>query len=112
MQKPLRRRRGALLGNHMYHLCILEKPNWPVPTYTRHVISHAAHTHHLSVCTYALEIHCPCARYIKKVSGPVVVAENMGGSAMYELLRVGQEKLVGEIIRLEGDTATIQVSYV
>lgn len=38
-----------------------------------------------------------------------MVAENMGGAAMYELLRVGQEKLVGEIIRLEGDTATIQV---
>lgn len=28
---------------------------------------------------------------------------------MYELVRVGAEKLIGEIIRLEGDTATIQV---
>jgi flagellar biosynthesis/type III secretory pathway ATPase len=43
------------------------------------------------------------------VSGPVVVAENMSGAAMYELVRVGHEELVGEIIRLEGDTATIQV---
>merc|ERR1711988_1160002 len=43
------------------------------------------------------------------VSGPVVVAENMGGAAMYELVRVGHQKLVGEIIRLELDTATIQV---
>eukprot|EP01121_Diplochlamys_sp_Union-15-3_P017266 TRINITY_DN6043_c0_g1_i2.p1 TRINITY_DN6043_c0_g1~~TRINITY_DN6043_c0_g1_i2.p1 ORF type:complete len:617 (-),score=135.74 TRINITY_DN6043_c0_g1_i2:58-1719(-) len=33
----------------------------------------------------------------------------MSGSAMYELVRVGHGELVGEIIRLEGDTATIQV---
>eukprot|EP01025_Chloroclados_australasicus_P028235 TRINITY_DN27_c0_g1_i4.p1 TRINITY_DN27_c0_g1~~TRINITY_DN27_c0_g1_i4.p1 ORF type:complete len:646 (+),score=96.77 TRINITY_DN27_c0_g1_i4:171-1940(+) len=33
----------------------------------------------------------------------------MGGSAMYELVRVGLGELIGEIIRLEGDTATIQV---
>jgi V-type H+-transporting ATPase subunit A len=46
---------------------------------------------------------------ILSVSGPVVVAEQMSGSAMYELVRVGPHELVGEIIRLEGDTATIQV---
>lgn len=39
----------------------------------------------------------------------VVVAEKMAGSAMYELVRVGHDALVGEIIRLEGDMATIQV---
>ena len=39
----------------------------------------------------------------------VVVAEKMGGAAMYELVRVGKSGLMGEIIRLEGDTATIQV---
>ncbi|KAK8384929.1 hypothetical protein O3P69_014476 [Scylla paramamosain] len=43
------------------------------------------------------------------VSGPVVTAKNMSGSAMYELVRVGHQELVGEIIRLEGDMATIQV---
>lgn len=48
-------------------------------------------------------------RYIRKVSGPVVVADHMSGSAMYELVRVGNDSLIGEIIRLEGDTATIQV---
>lgn len=48
-------------------------------------------------------------RYVRKVSGPVVIADNMGGSAMYELIRVGNDKLIGEIIRLEGDSATIQV---
>ncbi|RNE99789.1 vacuolar H+-ATPase [Trypanosoma rangeli] len=46
---------------------------------------------------------------VKAVSGPVVIAENMSGSAMYELVQVGSFRLVGEIIRLEGDTATIQV---
>eukprot|EP00727_Mastigamoeba_balamuthi_P007957 m51a1_g3782 putative v-type proton atpase catalytic subunit a (1750) ;mRNA; f:161644-169664 len=46
---------------------------------------------------------------IFSVSGPVVVAEKMGGAAMYELVRVGNEGLMGEIIRLEADTATIQV---
>uniref|UniRef100_A0A8C5VNT6 V-type proton ATPase catalytic subunit A n=1 Tax=Microcebus murinus TaxID=30608 RepID=A0A8C5VNT6_MICMU len=47
--------------------------------------------------------------YVHGVSGPVVTACDMAGAAMYELLRVGHSKLVGEIIRLEGDMATIQV---
>jgi V-type H+-transporting ATPase subunit A len=33
----------------------------------------------------------------------------MGGAAMYELVRVGADRLIGEIIRLEGDAATVQV---
>jgi len=44
-----------------------------------------------------------------KVSGPLVVAENMSGTKMYEVVRVGRDRLVGEIIKLEGDTASIQV---
>jgi V-type H+-transporting ATPase subunit A len=47
--------------------------------------------------------------YIYTVSGPVVTAQNMSGAAIMELVRVGHSELVGEIIRLEGDTATIQV---
>ena len=47
--------------------------------------------------------------FVHAVSGPVVTAEKMSGAAMYELVRVGYEELVGEIIRLEGDLATIQV---
>ncbi|CAH0366714.1 unnamed protein product [Pelagomonas calceolata] len=47
--------------------------------------------------------------YIHRVSGPLVIAENMSGAAMYELVRVGYLKLVGEIIKLEGDTASLQV---
>ncbi|CAO3697267.1 unnamed protein product [Rhizopus microsporus] len=46
---------------------------------------------------------------IFSVSGPVVVAENMHGSAMSELVRVGHTELVGEVIRIDGDKATIQV---
>ena len=38
----------------------------------------------------------------------MVVAERMSGSKMYELVKVGWDKLVGEIIKLEGDTASIQ----
>lgn len=38
---------------------------------------------------------------IYSISGPVVVAERMGGAAMYELVRVGNEGLMGEIIRLD-----------
>lgn len=47
--------------------------------------------------------------FIFRVSGPLVIAEKMSGAAMYELVRVGYPKLVGEIIKLEGDTASIQV---
>eukprot|EP00966_Prymnesium_polylepis_P229709 5315008-Prymnesium_polylepis.1 len=46
---------------------------------------------------------------VYSVSGPVVIASKMSGSAMYELVRVGHSSLVGEIIRLELDMATIQV---
>ncbi len=38
-----------------------------------------------------------------------MTASSMAGAAMYELVRVGHSELVGEIIRLEGDMATIQV---
>lgn len=43
------------------------------------------------------------------MSGPVVVAENMIGCAMYELVKVGHASLVGEVIRINADKATIQV---
>lgn len=39
----------------------------------------------------------------------MVVAENMIGCAMYELVKVGHDNLVGEVIRINGDKATIQV---
>lgn len=46
---------------------------------------------------------------IYSVSGPVVIAENMIGCAMYELVKVGHHNLVGEVIRIDADKATIQV---
>lgn len=46
---------------------------------------------------------------IVRVAGPLVVAEGMAGSRMYDVVRVSTRKLVGEIIELRGDTASIQV---
>jgi ATP synthase alpha/beta family, beta-barrel domain len=46
---------------------------------------------------------------IFSISGPVIVAENMIGVAMYELCKVGHDELVGEVIRIDHDKATIQV---
>ena len=46
---------------------------------------------------------------IIRVTGPLVVADEMRGSKMYEVVKVGEMGLIGEIIRLEGDTAVIQV---
>ncbi len=47
--------------------------------------------------------------YIVKVSGPLVVAENCLGAKMYDVVKVGDLGLVGEIIELKEDTAYIQV---
>lgn len=46
---------------------------------------------------------------IIKVAGPVIVAKGMRGSLMYEVVRVGKENLIGEIIEIKRDEATIQV---
>lgn len=43
------------------------------------------------------------------MAGPVVVAENMTGARMYDVVRVGQENLIGEIVELHADRASIQV---
>ena len=46
---------------------------------------------------------------ITKVSGPVVEAQGMSGSRMYDVTFVGKLKLIGEVIRLAGENAIIQV---
>jgi V/A-type H+-transporting ATPase subunit A len=46
---------------------------------------------------------------IVKVAGPVVVAEGTTGSRMYDVVRVGSLNLIGEIVELRGDLASIQV---
>ncbi|WP_407568943.1 V-type ATP synthase subunit A [Deinococcus altitudinis] len=49
------------------------------------------------------------AGIVERIAGPAVIARNMYGAKMYDLVRVGQERLVGEIIRLDGNTAFVQV---
>jgi len=46
---------------------------------------------------------------IIKVAGPVVAAKGLRGARMYEVARVGEEGLIGEIIRLQEDIGVIQV---
>ena len=46
---------------------------------------------------------------IVKVSGPLIVASGMGQCEMYDVVRVSSQQLIGEIIELRGDMASIQV---
>ena len=46
---------------------------------------------------------------IVKIAGPLVVAEGLSGAKMYEVVYVGEERLMGEIVELKGDMAFIQV---
>ena len=46
---------------------------------------------------------------IVKVSGPLVVAEGMRDASMFDVVRVSSKKLIGEIIEMHGDKASIQV---
>ncbi len=45
---------------------------------------------------------------IWRISGPVIIAKDMKGTQVYEVVEIGNEGLVGEIIGLEGDRAVIQ----
>ncbi len=49
------------------------------------------------------------AGVITRISGPAVIARGLAGARMYDIVRVGKEKLIGEIIRLDGETAFVQV---
>ncbi len=46
---------------------------------------------------------------IKRVVGPLVEATKLKSAQMLELVQVGQEKLIGEIVRIDGENASIQV---
>ena len=46
---------------------------------------------------------------VKKVAGPLVVAEGMHNANMFDVVRVGEQRLIGEIIEIHGDLASIQV---
>lgn len=46
---------------------------------------------------------------IKKVAGPLVIAEGMRDANMYDVVRVSSQRLIGEIIEMHGEEASIQV---
>jgi len=46
---------------------------------------------------------------ISKVSGPLVIAEGMRDANMFDVVRVSEERLIGEILEIRGDRASIQV---
>ncbi|MEM0201313.1 MAG: V-type ATP synthase subunit A [Candidatus Micrarchaeaceae archaeon] len=46
---------------------------------------------------------------IDRISGPLVIADSMLGTSMYDVVKVGKQKLIGEIIQLRGSKAVIQV---
>ena len=46
---------------------------------------------------------------IEKVAGPLIVAKGMEGISMHEVVRVGTQRLIGEVIELRGDRASVQV---
>src|SRR5213593_1962839 len=46
---------------------------------------------------------------VARVAGPFIVAEGMLGAQMYEVVRVGDQGLIGEIIKIDGENATVQV---
>ncbi len=51
----------------------------------------------------------PVRGRIVRISGPLVIAEGMTGAKMYEMVRVGEDRLIGEITRIRGDLAFVQV---
>lgn len=46
---------------------------------------------------------------IVKVSGPLIIAEGMRSANMFDVVRVGEKQLIGEIIEMHGDRASVQV---
>ena len=46
---------------------------------------------------------------IKKVAGPLVIAEGMRDANMFDVVRVSDQRLIGEIIEIHGDQASVQV---
>ena len=46
---------------------------------------------------------------VVRINGPIIKATGLGGSGLYDVVEIGEKRLIGEIIRLEADTATIQI---
>ena len=47
--------------------------------------------------------------FIRKVAGPLVIAEGMKDANMFDVVRVSEQRLIGEIIEIHGDQASVQV---
>ena len=46
---------------------------------------------------------------VRRISGPIIRATGLGGAGLFDVVEVGEKRIVGEIVRLEGDEAVIQV---
>ncbi|MDR0642969.1 MAG: V-type ATP synthase subunit A [Treponema sp.] len=46
---------------------------------------------------------------VKRISGPIIRAEGLGGAGLFDVVEVGEKRITGEIVRLERDEAVIQV---
>ena len=46
---------------------------------------------------------------VTRISGPIVYASGLDGCGLYDVVSVGNAQLIGEIIRLEAGSATIQI---
>ena len=46
---------------------------------------------------------------VRRISGPIIRASGLGNSGLYDMAEVGEKKIIGEIVRIDGDEAVIQV---
>ncbi|HTZ53393.1 MAG TPA: V-type ATP synthase subunit A, partial [Spirochaetia bacterium] len=46
---------------------------------------------------------------VVRINGPIIKAVGLGASGLYDVVEIGDKKLIGEVIRLEGDSATVQI---
>jgi V/A-type H+-transporting ATPase subunit A len=46
---------------------------------------------------------------VKRISGPIIRAEGLGSAGLFDVVEVGEKRIIGEIVRLERDEAVIQV---
>ena len=46
---------------------------------------------------------------VRRISGPIIRASGLGGAGLFDVVEVGEKRIIGEIVRIEGDEALIQV---
>ena len=46
---------------------------------------------------------------VRRISGPIIRATGLGGAGLFDVVEIGEKKIIGEIVRIEGDEAVIQV---